>query len=223
MRGEQRQSGLSAEDGGSRKARTVGLLAGVLVLAIGLSVRFPITSFSAILPEIGDEYGLSASMLAVLSSIPVILFGVASPLAWMSLAGLPASLIAPTFASRRQLRTPLIIVVSALSAIGVTGLAFGPIELAPVMVAVLGLSLSGSFGLAIALIVFTAPSVAQTAAFSATSQGVGYALAATGPLLLGLLTDAGLSWGLSLAWLLLAVVGQFAFGIAAARASLGQG
>lgn len=163
-------------------------------------------SLTAWLPTIAADRGMPPADAGLL-------------LAWMSVAGLPASLVAPTLASRRRLRVPIIAAVSCLSAIGLAGLAFAPLALAPLMVAVLGIAQSAAFGLGIALIVFTAPSAAATATFSALSQGIGYAAAATGPLLLGLLAQLGLSWAAILSVLLIAAAAEAAFGITAARAS----
>ena len=83
----------------------------------------------------------------------------------------------------------------------------------------LGVAQSAAFGLAIALIVFTAPSVAQTASFSAVSQGIGYAFAAAGPLLLGLLAQTGLDWSVILALLIAVALCALGFGVTASRAS----
>ncbi|UOQ59601.1 MFS transporter [Leucobacter rhizosphaerae] len=163
-------------------------------------------SLTAWLPTIAVDRGMAPAQAGLL-------------LAWLSIAGLPASLLAPTLAARPQLRTRLIAGIAVLSALGLVGLAFGPVALAPVMVAVLGVAQSAAFGIAIALIVFTAPSVAQTASFSAISQGVGYAVAATGPLLLGLLAQAGIPWSLILLMLTAASLGELWFGIVGSRAS----
>ncbi len=65
----------------TRAVRMQGVSAGLLILATGLIVRFPIPSVSPVLPRIGDEYSPSASQLAMLSAIPVLLFGLAAPLA----------------------------------------------------------------------------------------------------------------------------------------------
>lgn len=65
----------------SGPSRSQGIAAGILVVAVGLSVRYPITSVSPLLGEIGDAYRLSHTAIAVLTSIPVLLFGIASPLA----------------------------------------------------------------------------------------------------------------------------------------------
>ncbi|WP_336652422.1 MULTISPECIES: MFS transporter [unclassified Leucobacter] len=163
-------------------------------------------SLTAWLPTIAVDRGMVPAQAGLL-------------LAWMSVAGLPASLLAPTLASRPRLRTKLIVGIALLSATGLTALAFGPLPLAPVAVAVLGIAQSAAFGLAIALIVFTAPSVAQTASFSAVSQGIGYAFAAAGPLLLGLLAQTGLDWSVILALLIAVALCELGFGVAASRAS----
>lgn len=163
-------------------------------------------ALTAWLPTIAIDRGLSPSAAGLL-------------LAWLSIAGLPASLIAPTLASRPRLRTPLIVGIALLTACSLIGLAYGPIEFAPLVVALLGIAQSGAFGLAIALIVFTAPSAAQTAAFSAVSQGVGYAFAAAGPLLLGLLSQAKLEWSVILLLLVGIACAELVFGVAGSRAS----
>lgn len=163
-------------------------------------------SLTAWLPTIAIDRGMDPAQAGLL-------------LAWMSIAGLPASLLAPTLATRKRFRTALIVGTAVLSAVGLLGLAFGPLPFAPVMVALLGIAQSAAFGLAIALIVFTAPSVAQTAAFSAVSQGIGYAAAATGPLLLGLLAQANMSWSTILVLLTVASLGELVFGALASRAS----
>lgn len=167
------------------------------------SVYFSLTAW---LPTIAADRGMDPVQAGLL-------------LAWMSIAGLPASLLAPTLAGRAKLRTTLIVTVATLSATGLTGLAFGPIAIAPLMVAVLGVAQSAAFGLGIALIVFTAPSVAQTASFSAISQGAGYLVAAAGPLLLGLLSQLGWSWSTIILLLTAASLGKLVFGITAVRAS----
>ena len=140
-------------------------------------------------------------------------------LAWMSIAGLPASLLAPTLASRRRLRTPLVVAIAVLAAAGLSGVIFGPTELAGVAVALLGIAQSAAFGLAVALIVFAAPSVEATAGFSAVAQGAGYGLAALGPLLMGMLAQWGVPWHMTVLILLAVAGGQLVFGIGASRAS----
>lgn len=166
-------------------------------------IYFSLTSW---LPTIYTDRGLAPAEAGLL-------------LALMSIAGLPASLLAPTLASKPAFRTPLIVGLSILSGIGLIGVAFGPTALAPIMVCLLGIAQSAAFGIAIGLIIFTAPSVAQTSTFSAFSQGVGYTFAAIGPLAMGLMSAAGIPWSAIVACLLAAVLGQAVFGVAGSRAS----
>ena len=92
--------------------------------------------------------------------------------------------------------------VSALSVVGMVGVAWAPDALAPLFVAVLGFAQGAAFGLAVMLIVLKAPPHGSIAGFSAFAQGVGYAFAALGPLALGLLHGAGVSWPVVVSMLL---------------------
>jgi CP family cyanate transporter-like MFS transporter len=62
--------------------------------------------------------------------------------------------------------------------------------------------------------------VAQTGRLSAAAQSVGYLLAATGPLAVGLLHEATDGWTAGLLLLLALLVVQLAVGLAAARPRL---
>ena len=163
-------------------------------------------SLTAWLPTIAAARGIDPTQAGLL-------------LAWLSVAGLPASLLAPTIASKASFRTALVVIIASLSATGLIGLALAPIALAPLMIAVLGIAQSAAFGLSIALIVFTAPSAAATASFSAVSQGIGYLIAAVGPLGLGLLADTGITWTAILLMLVAASIGKLVFGVLSTRAS----
>lgn len=161
-------------------------------------------ALTAWLPTIAVDRGLAPSQAGLL-------------LAWMSVAGIPAALLAPTIAAGFRTQSGVIAVVSACSVLGILGLAFAPIALAPAFVAVLGIAQSAAFGLAVGLIVARAPDAARTSAFSAVAQGAGYAVAALGPLTLGLLSSAGVPWTPLIAGLSLVAGAQLAFGLAAGR------
>lgn len=138
-------------------------------------------------------------------------------LAWLSIAGIPSALLAPTIAARFRSQSAVTSVVSLLSAAGLAGLAFAPASWAVAFVAVLGVAQSAAFGLAVGLIVQKAPSAARTASFSAVAQGVGYAVAALGPLALGMFSTAGVGWSTLLAALLGVAAAQLVFGVLAGR------
>ena len=163
-------------------------------------------SMTAWLPTIALDRGATPSQAGLL-------------LAWMSIAGLPASLFAPMLASRPGWRTPILVATALLGTASLLCLAITPLELMTLVVAVLGIALSSAFGLSVALIVFTAPSAARTAAFSAVSQGVGYGFAAAGPLVPGLLVGAGIGWPIVIAMLACIAAAEVGFGIASSRAS----
>ncbi|MFD6053257.1 MFS transporter [Agromyces sp. NPDC060279] len=161
-------------------------------------------AFTAWLPTIAVDRGLAPAQAGLL-------------LAWLSVAGIPAALVAPAVAARFRSQSGVIAVVSGCSVLGVLGLAVAPIALAPAFVAVLGVTQSAAFGLAVGLIVARAPDIARTSAFSAVAQGVGYAVAALGPLVLGLLSSAGVPWTPLIAGLALVALAQLAFGVVAGR------
>lgn len=140
-------------------------------------------------------------------------------LALMSVAGLPASLLAPSLAAREHLRVRLLVATALLTLAGLLALAFAPTALLPLAVAVTGIASSAAFGLSIALIVFSAPSIEQTAAYSAVSQGIGYAIAASGPLLAGVLVEHGATWAPVLVALSCVALAELGFGVASARAA----
>lgn len=183
--------------------RAPGLLAVTGFFGCQALIYFSLTSW---LPTVYTDRGLAPAEAGLLLTL-------------MSIAGLPASLLAPMLAAKPGLRTPLIVGLSMLSAIGLMGVAFGSTAIAPLMVSLLGIAQSAAFGIAIGLIIFTAPSVSQTSAFSAFAQGAGYTLAALGPLAMGLLAAVGVPWSFIVAGLIVAVAGEACFGVAASRAS----
>lgn len=164
-------------------------------------------TLTAWLPTIAVDRGASAAQSGLL-------------LAWMSVAGLPAALFAPMLASRARWRTPMLVATATLATVSLVGLAIAPLAALTLVVAVLGVALSSAFGISVALIVLAAPNSAATAAFSAVVQGVGYAIAAMGPLVSGLLVGVGISWPVVIAGLAGVALLEVGFGIASARASL---
>ena len=97
----------------------------------------------------------------------------------------------------------------------------------PNAVAIVGLllaptahSVGAAFPLAMTLILVRSRDVAQTGRLSAAAQSVGYLVAATGPLAVGLLHQATGGWTAGLALLLAVLVAQLLVGLAAARPRL---
>jgi CP family cyanate transporter-like MFS transporter len=110
--------------------------------------------------------------------------------------------------------------VSVPAAIAITGLLVAP-EAAPVLwVLLYGLGTGAAFPLAMTLVLLRTRDVAQTGRLSASAQCIGYLIAATGPLAVGLLHQATGGWTAGLVLLLAVLVAQTAVGVAAARPRL---
>ena len=111
-------------------------------------------------------------------------------------------------------------VLSVPTVVAIGGLLIAP-AVAPVLWAVLwGIGTGAAFPLGMTLVLLRTRDVAQTGRLSASAQSIGYLIAAAGPLAVGLLHEATEGWTAGLLLLLVALVAQIAFGIAAARPRL---
>ena len=135
--------------------------------------------------------------------------------AFYSALSIPISMLIPTLAVRGQ--RGLVAVLTCLSAISYLGMLLAPVGGAWLWM-LLGGTGSGIFPLTLTMIGLRSAQVPVTAALSAFSQGVGYLIAGTGPLLVGLLLQlTGEDWTGPLLLLLFADVLAFSFGWYAAR------
>jgi CP family cyanate transporter-like MFS transporter len=134
--------------------------------------------------------------------------------------GAPLSLLVPPLAARRPGQAPWVLAAFLPAAAGVVGLLLAP-GAAPVVWSVLyGVGTGAAFPLAMTLVLVRSRDVAQTGRLSAASQSVGYLLAATGPLAVGLLHEATGGWRTGLLLLLVLLGAQAAVGLVAARPRL---
>ncbi|BCW50812.1 MFS transporter [Arthrobacter sp. StoSoilB13] len=108
-------------------------------------------------------------------------------LAWFSLAGLPASLLAPVLAGRPAILRIMAPGLGLAVALALLGVLAAPSALQFLMVGILGIVQSAGFGLAMALVVIRSSGPQTAGKLSAMSQGLGFALASLGPLVAGLL------------------------------------
>lgn len=117
-------------------------------------------------------------------------------LAWFSVAGFVPTLLMPVLASKPMwLKVlPAVIGVLILIGFGLLLLASGP-ALLPV-VCFLGAFQSAAFGLGLALIVYRSKDTQTAGEMSSTAQGGGFALAASGPFIIGAIhqTTGGWTW-----------------------------
>lgn len=154
-------------------------------LALGLTFMFGCTSLQtyamfAWLPQMLTEAGLSAAQAG-------------SMLALFGILGLPLSLMVPIFAARMRNPFPVVGVFLSCFVAGYTGLLLIPAEITWLWVTLVGLG-PGTFPLALVLINLRTRTHTGAGALSGFGQGVGYALACTGPLLFGILESMTGSW-----------------------------
>ncbi|WP_170219206.1 MFS transporter [Nocardioides litoris] len=169
----------------ARSATAWGLV--VLFALTALTNYAVITWLPAVLTDAGGSRALGGSMVALYS-------------AW----GVLAALAVPQLATRVANPFPVVVVCSALLVVGFVGLDLAPREGTLLWVCALGVGVS-SFPLCLTLVNQRTRTPAAAASVSGFVQGTGYALAATGPLGLGLLREATGSWSAPL-WLLTASV-----------------
>ena len=100
---------------------------------------------------------------------------------------LVTSLVTPSIAARCKDQRALAVGVAALVSVSLLALIFAPLGGRWIWAVLLGCALGSGFALALSLIVMRSANAHVTAQLSAMAQGWGYALAAFGPLLVGLL------------------------------------
>ena len=125
-----------------------------------------------------------------------------SLLALFAFAGFPCSLVVPTIAARLQNVGILIYIAVGLQLVGYGGLLLFPAVATPLWVVIAGLG-PLLFPLALYLINERTRTHAGSVALSGFVQGVGYLIAATSPLLFGVLHQVSGAWTLSIAMLIL--------------------
>jgi MFS transporter, CP family, cyanate transporter len=131
--------------------------------------------------------------------------------------GAPAALVIPGLAARSAGQGWWVLGISATIGVAIAGLLVAPAA-APWLWALLyGLGTTAAFPLAMVLMLLRTRNVAQTGQLSAAAQSVGYLLAATGPLGIGLLHGATGEWRSALGLLLVVLLAQTVVGLGAAR------
>ncbi|WP_054716175.1 MFS transporter [Rhodococcus sp. SMB37] len=122
-----------------------------------------------------------------------------------SLMGLVGAFGGPTMCARMNNPFPAVLACAACMLVGFAGLWVAPMSVPILWIVLLGLGPS-TFPMALTLINLRTRTQAGSSALSGFTQGVGYAVACTGPLLFGVLHDATSGWTASFALLTLAVV-----------------
>lgn len=158
------------------------------------------------LPTLLQDSGVSPSRAGALLSLAVVL-------------GIPAALVVPALAARMAQQRGLAVVTALMTAAGWAGLLLAPVTAPVLWVVLLGVGTGSTFPLALVLVTLRSSTAEATRRTSATVQGLGYLIAAAGPLLVGLLHEASGSWHVPLLLLLVATAGQAVSGWGAGRAT----
>jgi MFS transporter, CP family, cyanate transporter len=137
-------------------------------------------------------------------------------LAGVTAVGVPVALVMPALAARLRTLRPLVLGLSAALGLAYVGLAVAPHDAALLCVALLAVG-QGAFPMILTAIGLRARTADGTVALSAFAQSTGYAMAALGPLLVGLLYEATGGWTAPIGVLLAALVVQTASGLGFAR------
>ncbi|WP_188112345.1 CynX/NimT family MFS transporter [Salinicola aestuarinus] len=149
------------------------------------------------LPTILRDRGLDAVTAGLALSVSILL-------------QVSTAILAPWIGSRMRDQRTVIVVVVSMTLTGLLGCLFAPISTVWVWAVVLGLGQGGTFSMALTLLALRAPDAVTAANLSAMAQGIGYTLAALGPLLVGLLHDWSDDWnavGVLLAAIALCAIG----------------
>jgi CP family cyanate transporter-like MFS transporter len=134
------------------------------------------------LPAVLQDRGLSALEAGLIASL-------------LSIGQMPSALLVPALATRLRDQRILAVGLILLSVLSFAALVFGPVGAVLPLGIALGLGIGGLFGLGLTIIVLRARDAPAAAGLSTLAQGVGYTLAALGPLGFGLAHDVSGGWG----------------------------
>lgn len=133
------------------------------------------------LPTILQDRGLAAVTAGLALSVSILIQVI-------------TAILAPWLGSRMRDQRAVLVGVMALTLIGLLGCLYAPIGSLWLWIVILGLGQGGTFSMALTLLALRAPDATTAASLSAMAQGIGYTLAAMGPLLVGVLHDWSGGW-----------------------------
>lgn len=166
----------------------------------GIGIPFTVSSISAY-----AGYALLPPLLRETAGVGEAEAG--ALLALLGFLGLPLAALGPLLAARLRTPTPLLLASSVLFSVAYGGLLLAPTGLTLLSMVALGLAYI-TFPMCLALFALRSRTPATASVVSGAVQGVGYAVAALAPLVLGGLRDATGSWSAALVVLLVVGLGN---------------
>lgn len=190
-----------------RVAKVTGLwrdpLAWQVTLYMGLQSAVAYMVFGWVAPMLRDR-GLDPVMAGLVVSCSI-------------LVQVPAALVSPLLATRRPSQSFAAVLLMVFTIVGLMGLFHAPLGSVWIWAVLLGIGQGGNFAVALTIIVLRSRDAHVAAHLSGMAQSVGYTLAATGPLGVGILHEWAGGWQ-AVSTLFICVCSVAAvFGIAAGR------
>jgi CP family cyanate transporter-like MFS transporter len=165
---------------------------------------FQFYSYAAWLPTLLGDEGIDANTAGYMLMLT-------------NLTGAAGAVILPVFIKRLPTQRPPVVAVTMFYAVSLLGLLVAPSAGAWVWVCLYGVAQGTGFSLALTLLVLRSPDTAVAARLSGVAQLVGYLVAATGPVLLGVIHDLTGGWEWAIA-VLIALLGPMLWvGLGAGR------
>jgi CP family cyanate transporter-like MFS transporter len=146
--------------------------------------------------------------------------GAGGLLALMNLGNAVTAMLIPVLAHRARDQRLLVVMTMLASAVGLGGSLFAPVGSAVAWTLLLGFGQGAGLALAIFFTVARAPDPVTSASLSGFAQGVGYLIAAAGPLAVGFLHTATGGWTVPVLSLLAVAALELWAGWLAARARI---
>src|SRR5699024_10998207 len=138
-------------------------------------------------------------------------------LSLLQLSGIPASFLIPSIADKYKDQRLLVVIIGLFYIVGVAGLFGDSTSWDFLWVVCIGIGKGSSFSLALTLLSLKCSNHHQVRSLSGMAQSLGYALAATGPVLFGYLRDMTNSWNLPIFLLIFIILLLSIFGYESAR------
>jgi CP family cyanate transporter-like MFS transporter len=173
---------------GSRRAMWRYPLAWCVLLYMGMQSLLFYGPLSW-LPEIYRQRGVDPAQAGFL----LLIFNV---------LGIVGNLTAPVLASRMRDQRPAIAVTIMLTTVGLLGVLLAPTSTALIWSSLMGVAQGASLSLALLVIVLRSADSETAALLSGMAQSGGYLVAASGPLIMGLLQSATGNWSVPLLFLI---------------------